>query len=79
MVDSRDEEEAEVTLTTVQIERIVTNFVASQGGVRTPFVYTIKWLWSIDKGPLCHVKVSKAPANVRPTPMRLVSKKDKQR
>jgi len=69
--------EAEVTLTTLQIERIVTNFVAVHGGVRTPFVYKIKWLWSIDKGPLAHVSVSEAPERVRPMPDRLVRKKGK--
>ena len=70
-----DEEEASVTLTTEQIERIVSNFVAVQGGVRTPFVYKIKWLWSLDKGPLAHVNVTKAPQNVRQLPNRAGKKK----
>lgn len=60
------EQEASVTLTTDQIERIISNFVAERGGVREPFVYKIKWLWSIGKGPLCHVTVTRAPENVRP-------------
>ena len=67
--------EAEVTLTTQHIERILSNFVALRGGVRTPFAYTIKWLWSIDKGPLAHVSVREAPEQVRPMPGRVVRKK----
>ena len=67
--------QADVTLTTEHIERILSNFVATHGGVRTPFAYTIKWLWSLDKGPLAHVKVARAPKAVRPMPSRLVRKK----
>lgn len=67
--------EADVTLTTTHIERILSNFVAEHGGVSPPFVYTIKWLWSISKGPLAHVHVETAPPHVRGTPSRFVSKK----
>ena len=70
-----DEEQAAVTLTTDQIERIVSNFVATTAGVRTPFVYKIKWLWSIDKGPLAHVTVTRAPEKGAPMPGRLVRRK----
>ena len=68
-------EEASVTLTTTHIERILSNFVAAHGGVRTPFAYKIKWLWSIDKGPLAHVTVTRAPEKVAPMPGRLVRRK----
>lgn len=68
-------EEASVTLTTEHIERILSNFVAAHGGVRTPFAYTVKWLWSPDKGPLAHVSVSRASGAVKPMPSRIVRKK----
>ena len=68
-------EEATVTLLTEHIERILSNFVAAHGGVRTPFAYTIQWLWSPEKGPLAHVKVVKAPERVKPLPSRFVRKK----
>ncbi len=78
----KGEQEAEVTLTTQHIERIVSNFVAERGGVPTPFVYTFNWVWSLGTdgtsgGPLCHVRVVRAPEQVRPMPSRLTSKKGK--
>lgn len=68
-------EGADASLSTLEIERILSNFIAERGGIRPPYAYVCKWLWVAGKGPTVHVDVTRAASNVRPTPSRFVRKK----
>jgi hypothetical protein len=70
-----EDDSVTTTILTRDIEEILAKFIAEKGGVLAPYTYHFRWLWTVDvlpngvnaaKGPLAHVKVTRAPQHVVP-------------
>jgi hypothetical protein len=61
-------DEASATLTTEDMEQILSDWVARRGGMKPPYVRECKWLWN--GKPTLAVRLTAAPENVLRFPSR---------
>ena len=73
--EDEDEDDVSSTMLTRDIEEVLAKFIAEKGGMLAPYTYRFRWLWAVDvmpngvnaaKGPIAHVKVTRAPPQVVP-------------